>query len=61
MPRRNYTRPRKRPASPAPAPADTPGPTCQQMALDLVRRGLAAPIILGPIHRPITLPKEYQL
>lgn len=47
MPRRN-NRPKSRTPLHLLEPTDERPPTCDQMARDLVSRGLASPLILGP-------------
>lgn len=49
MPRRNRPKNTWRTRLTTPQP---PAPTYQQMAVDLVRRGLVSHAVLGPLHWP---------
>lgn len=49
MPRRNKRERERRWYAQQP-PALSPRPTTDAMALDLVKRGVSSPLILGPMH-----------
>ncbi len=58
MPRRNRPPDRHRQMRVAAVPETRPLPTTEQMARDLVRRGLASPQILGHPTRPTEAPRR---
>lgn len=56
MPRRNHQA--QRPRRPSPDTLERPAPSTDELAHELVRRGMASPAITAPILSP--LPLEHQ-